>query len=257
MSSRRSRWAALAGAGLLALAVPLLGQTPSASAAACSTSSGVSVVVGASVGCAPGHPSSALAALQAAGHSVTMVARFPGAVCRIDGTPAADPCVVMPPSSAYWSFWTATRGGTWRYASSAVAAYHPAPGTVVGFAFGSGAPPAAAPPPAPRPAPTTPRPTPSHTPTTHGTTHATTRPGPTARVSQTPGSGATVSTAPPSASPAGTGPSASAPTALGPTREASAATPLPGSGALSAGIGAGLVLGLVAAAAYVVRRRRV
>src|SRR5262245_43595678 len=50
----------------------------------------------------------------------------PGFICRLGSTafrhgaqfPTAheDPCVVTPPESAYWSYWTAGRGGnTWSY----------------------------------------------------------------------------------------------------------------------------------------------
>ncbi len=64
----------------------------------------------------------------------------------------------MPPGDAYWAFFHAKRGGSWVYSSSGVASYDPAPGTVVGFRFGSGQKPRVAPP-APTktsaPAPTT------------------------------------------------------------------------------------------------------
>ncbi len=150
---RLTRWAGLAAATVVAAAGPIVGVASPASAAACSgTGSGVTVVVGSSVDCAGGVPATALAALRAAGHSTVMVSRIPAALCRIDGVPASDPCVVMPPSSAYWSLWTATRGGSWVFASTGVGSDHPAPGTVVGFAFGAGDPPAVRPP-APAPAP--------------------------------------------------------------------------------------------------------
>lgn len=128
-----------------------------ATAAACSGTSGVTVVVestaGTSTRCAPGDPASAWAALTGSGHGVTPVQRFPGAICRIDGYPASDPCVNMPPSSAYWAFFHASRGGSWTYSQVGAASYDPAPGTVVGFRFGSGSAPST-PPPAPDAAPT-------------------------------------------------------------------------------------------------------
>jgi len=65
---------------------------------------------------------------------------------RINGYPSSDPCVRMPPAGAYWAFFHAKRGGSWVYSSSGVASYDPAPGTVVGFRFGSGQKPRVAPP---------------------------------------------------------------------------------------------------------------
>ena len=134
----------LALAGLVVAAAP-------ASAAACSGTSGVTVVVdtGSSVStkCASGDPSSALKALTSAGFSVTYPQQYPGSVvCRINGYPSSDPCVRMPPGDAYWAFFHAKRGGSWVYSSSGVASYDPAPGTVVGFRFGSGQQPRVAPP---------------------------------------------------------------------------------------------------------------
>ena len=134
----------LALAGLVVAAAP-------ASAAACSGTSGVTVVVdtGGSVStkCASGDPSSALKALASAGFSVTYPQQYPGSVvCRINGYPSSDPCVRMPPGDAYWAFFHAKRGGSWVYSSNGVASYDPAPGTVVGFRFGSGQQPRVAPP---------------------------------------------------------------------------------------------------------------
>ena len=88
----------LALAGLVVAAAP-------ASAAACTGTSGVTVVVdtGASVStkCASGDPSSALNALATAGFSVTYPQQYPGSVvCRINGYPSSDPCVRMPPGLA-------------------------------------------------------------------------------------------------------------------------------------------------------------
>ena len=140
-----ARLGTVVGTLVLAVGVPVLGPVAPASAAACTGTSGVTVVVGSTVGCAPGDPSSALAALTAAGHTTTMVERLPGVLCQVDGSPSS-PCVVMPPSSAYWSFWVATRGGRWSYASTGLTTYRPAPGTVVGVAFGAGSPPPVAPP---------------------------------------------------------------------------------------------------------------
>ena len=136
--------AGLALAGLVVTAAP-------ASAAACTGTSGVTVVVdrsgSTSTRCASGDPSSALKALTAAGFAVTYPQQYPGSVvCRIDGYPGSDPCVQMPPGDAYWAFFHAKRGGSWVYSSSGVGSYDPAPGTVVGFRFGSGQQPSIAPP---------------------------------------------------------------------------------------------------------------
>ena len=161
----------LALAGLVVVAAP-------ASAAACSGSTGVTVVVdtGSSIStrCAGGTPDSAWDALTSAGFTVTRVDTFPGAICKIDGFPQTA-CLRMPPGNAYWAFFHAKRGGSWVYSSSGAKSYDPAPGSVVGFRFGSGQQPGIAPPaatrtstptptktaPKPRPKPTTaaPRPT--------------------------------------------------------------------------------------------------
>jgi hypothetical protein len=156
--------AGLALAGLVAAAWP-------ASAAACSGSTGVTVVVdtggSTSTKCASGDPSSALKALTSAGFSVTYPQQYPGSVvCRINGYPSSDPCVRMPPGDAYWAFFHAKRGGSWVYSSSGVASYDPAPGSVVGFRFGSGQQPGIAPPAAtktstPTPTKTTSKPKPT------------------------------------------------------------------------------------------------
>ncbi len=180
-----ARLAGAAAASGLALAGLVVAAAP-ASAAACSGSSGVTVVVdtGGSIStrCASGDPGSALGALKAAGFSVEYPQQFPGSVvCRINGYPGSDPCVRMPPSSAYWAFFHAKRGGSWVYSSNGVASYNPAPGSVVGFRFGSGQKPGIAPPAAPKtsaPAPTktTPKPKPKPKPPTTKPKPATTAP---------------------------------------------------------------------------------
>jgi hypothetical protein len=169
------RLAGAAAACGLALAGLVVAAAP-ASAAACSGTSGVTVVVdrGGSVStrCASGDPSSALSALKGAGFSVDYPQQFPGSVvCRINGYPSSDPCVRMPPGNAYWAFFHAKRGGSWVYSSTGVASYNPAPGSVVGFRFGSGQQPGIAPPaptktsaPAPTKTTAAPKPTPKPTP---------------------------------------------------------------------------------------------
>ena len=211
----------LALAGLVAAAAP-------ASAAACSGTSGVTVVVdtGGSIStrCASGDPSTAWKALTAAGFGTTPVQTFPGALCQINGYPDTS-CVRMPPASAYWAFFHAKAGGSWTYSSSGVASYNPSPGTVVGFKFGSGGQPGIAPPSAPatsKPAPTTakPKPTtaaPKATSKPAATTPKTSTSGSTKATGSTQksGSGATTASAKPTATPTATASATASPTASG------------------------------------------
>ncbi|MDQ1477306.1 MAG: hypothetical protein QOE62_2535, partial [Actinomycetota bacterium] len=71
----------------------------------------------------------------------------PGYICRIGNqafrsgtqypTPAQDPCIVTPPSTAYWSYWYAPAGrNTWSYSSVGALGGHPQPGEVDLWAFG-------------------------------------------------------------------------------------------------------------------------
>jgi len=128
---------AATGAGAFSLA-------PTAHAAACGQSSGVTVVVdhgspgGTSLGCANGDPPSGLDALKKSGHGYTFMPRQPGFVCAIDAKP--DPCN-NGPANAYWSYWHARPGGSWGYASTGAASYNPKPGSIDGWSFGSGKPP--------------------------------------------------------------------------------------------------------------------
>jgi hypothetical protein len=147
-------------AGLAALILASTGLTaasPSpAQAAPCNGTSGVTVVVdftalggGVTVACAPGDPATGIAALQGGGFTVTGTKRWGLAfVCRVNGvpTPAAEPCVNTPPATAYWSYWHAPAGGSWTYSTVGAASYNPAPGTVEGWAFGSGGAPSIPPP---------------------------------------------------------------------------------------------------------------
>jgi hypothetical protein len=136
----------------LALAIVLIAFDPTpkaAQAAACTGTTGVTVVVdfaalggGVLVGCRLGDPPTGLNALTGAGFTVTGTARWGLAfVCRINGQPTAatEACVNTPPASAYWSYWHAVPGGAWTYSATGASGYDPAPGTVEGWAFGSGA----------------------------------------------------------------------------------------------------------------------
>ncbi|MEU7480785.1 hypothetical protein AB0A63_32755 [Lentzea sp. NPDC042327] len=117
-----------------------------ASAADCA---GVKVVVdftalggGVQTGCAPGDPATGLAALTGAGFTYSFVPRQAGFVCRINALP--NPCTA-PTTSAYWSYWHASPGGSWAYSSAGAGSYDPAPGSVEGWAFGAGTAPGATP----------------------------------------------------------------------------------------------------------------
>ena len=186
--------AGAAAASGLALAGLVMTSAP-ASAAACSGTSGVTVVVdtggSVSIRCAPGDPSSAVKALTGAGYSVTYPQQYPGSVvCRINGFPESDPCVRMPPADAYWAFFHASRGGGWTYSSSGVSSHDPGPGTVLGFRFGAGQQPRVAPPEptaTSAPAVTTTKPQPTSAPRTTASAPAGTR----APRSTSPGAAAT------------------------------------------------------------------
>jgi hypothetical protein len=152
--------------------LPGFAPTPTQVAEAAERCDGVWVVVeAAALGgpnttrCAPGRPSSGLAALEAAGHRYSFVPRIPGMVCTIDGRP--DPCNGAP-SDAYWSYWHAEAGGTWTYSTRGAGSRTPPPGSVEGWAFGAGDPPRTPPPsnaPAPEPTATSsPSPTPTSSP---------------------------------------------------------------------------------------------
>lgn len=152
----------LAAAGSI---VPLV-----ASAAACSGTAGVTVVVdfdnGATrVGCAPGDPSSGYDALRKAGFTITNVqdGRNGAALCSIDNVPDHI-CTGMPPTSAYWAYFHVVEG-EWKYSNTGGGSYNPKPGTVEGWHFrGSPSdPPGIAPPGAP--STSTPKPTPKPMPT--------------------------------------------------------------------------------------------
>jgi len=242
------RLAGVAAATGLALTGLTVAAAP-ASAAACSGTSGVTVVVdtGGSIStrCASGDPSSAWKALTAAGFGTTPVQTFPGALCQINGYPETS-CVRMPPASAYWAFFHAKAGGSWTYSSSGISSYNPAPGTVVGFKFGSGGQPGIAPPapkatskPKPttaKPKPTTsapkattsaPKSTPKPTSKTAATSHTTSSTGKATSAAKT--SGATSTAKAPSASPSATASATASPTASGavsatPSDSASAST---------------------------------
>ncbi len=278
---RRPSLAALAVA--LALALGVIGADPGPTSAwssgACPGATGVTVIVDfTAVGgdvemrCAPALPRTGLDALAAAGFAVTPVTIQPAFVCRIDGLPGPgdESCSTTPAATAYWSYWTAPRGGTWRYSPVGAAASRPVAGTVEGWSFVTGNTPKApsvAPPPI---APATPVPTPQATPQPTATPAVRATVVPTARPSMQPTGTPTTTTVPPEtatslASPsdsASTRPTASESASSSPvTVEPAAAAPPTSSPAEPSGAGPmGTLLGIAAVAAVggaaVVARRR-
>jgi len=163
---------ALVTLGPVAIAPSASPAAATASSGACTSSTGITVVVdmtafgdGVHVRCAPQPVSSGYEALTKAGFTIQGTAQFPGLLCRIDGrpTPAEDACQKAPPADAYWAYWHAPRGGSWTYSTSGAGSRKPPPGSVEGWAFGDEAVPGVDPP-DPPPSTTTTRP--SSTPTT-------------------------------------------------------------------------------------------
>jgi hypothetical protein len=223
-----------------------------ADAAGCSTAAGVTVVVdfaslggGVVVTCYQGDPPSGLAALQS-GFDVTPTVRWGFAfVCRINGKPAADPCFDTPPANASWSYWHAQPGGSWSFSSVGASSYNPAPGTVEGWAFGSGSQPSIAPPALPPPPPPPPtQPVQSATQTrTPGPADATTPPQTSAgQVPPEPSQTASVTPI--------------AVLTASPSRDPSAAGDPPGRFPVGAVAGGALVVALATAAGVIAWRRR-
>jgi hypothetical protein len=189
--ARRSAWRLVVALSTLALApASLLGAPPAGAATtgACPDASGVTVVVdfhelggGIVVRCAGSSVRSGAEALAQAGFTVTEPLRTPGFVCRIEGKPGADreACVDTPPTSAYWSYWRADRGGSWTYSSQGASATRPA--QVEGWSFALDRSATAVPPPGIAPPPLPPPPTSalsrSAPPPTTVAGHAATNPG--------------------------------------------------------------------------------
>lgn len=108
----------------------------------CKNSDGVTVVVdfqdlggGTVVRCAHGSQSTGLSALKNAGFKITGTNRWGDAfICRIEGKPGADdePCIDTPPTSAYWSYWHSSNGGSWKYSDSGVTNRTPPKGSFEG-----------------------------------------------------------------------------------------------------------------------------
>jgi len=135
----------LGGAGLV---VPLVASAPSASAATCSSTSGVGVVVdfdelggGVRSSCVAGGGGQLASQLfPSAGHPLTYAQRQPGFVCRVNAVPASDPCVNTSPDDAYWSLWVSDGdpGSAWRYAGAGATSLRVSDGQLVAFHWNQG-----------------------------------------------------------------------------------------------------------------------
>lgn len=111
----------------------------------CTGGSGVTVVVdfqelggGTVVRCAPGSQSTGLSALKNAGFRIAGTNRWGESfICRIQGRPGPDsePCIDTPPTSAYWSYWHSSNGGSWKYSQSGVTNRTPPQGSFEGWSF--------------------------------------------------------------------------------------------------------------------------
>ncbi|XVX18980.1 hypothetical protein ACQP1U_11605 [Actinomycetota bacterium] len=124
----------------LSLAAAGIGMAAPAQAdsTGCTGTEGVTVVVDKALSCAKGDPTTALDALKAAGHEVTPVSTFAGAICQIDGKPEGADCTKMPAADAFWGFYTAEADQAWGFAPKGANEVDPAPGSAIGFSFGDG-----------------------------------------------------------------------------------------------------------------------
>ena len=247
----------------------------------CTDATGVTVVVdfqelggGVVVRCFP-HPTSSstgLSALQDAGFTPTGTARFGlGFICRIEGKPVAadEACIDTPPATAYWSYWSAPNGGSWKYSDLGVSNHKVILGGFEGWSFAKDKTSATVPPPrvAPRHAITSPTPSPAQSqpkpPTqTPQPAHSTPAATPGASTSSVPSASAGATAPAAGATTSGSTPSGGAGVAAGaasgPPISYSVARHESGNGSASGSI-AGLALviaALGAAGAIALRRRR-
>ena len=143
---RRARSRVLALFLLLGLMVaPALVAAPAqAEGSFCTGDKGVNLVVdygalggGVEQSCAQdGAGQTAAKLFQDAGHQLTPVGEFPGAICKVDGKPADIACAKMPPADAYWGLYV-KKGKGWDYAPKGADALKTADGDYVGFAWQS------------------------------------------------------------------------------------------------------------------------
>lgn len=141
-----TRLRALAAVLLLGGFIPL-SSPASAAGGACTSSSGVTVVVnfgtlggGTVVRCAQ-TSGNGLDALRAAGFTIEGTQQYGNAfVCRLDGKPAAstESCRTTPPIDKSWRYFYASNGGAWKYSQSGVSSRTVEQGGFEGWSFGEG-----------------------------------------------------------------------------------------------------------------------
>jgi LPXTG-motif cell wall-anchored protein len=162
----------------------------------CTGVTGVTVVVdfhelggGVVVRCFPPATSSTtgLDALTGAGFSVTGVAGLGESfICRIEGKPTAaqEACLQTPPATAYWSYWYAPNGGTWKYSDLGLMSHRVILGGFEGWSFSYHKTASTVPPPGVAPEHPVVAPKPSPTPSTEPSTERTTS-APSSRATST------------------------------------------------------------------------
>lgn len=227
---------------MTATTVALGAASAPSGAAACSSSSGVSVIVdfgsaggGVQTACvAGGADVPADQVIASAGFALTWVSRQPGFICRINGVPTTDPCVNTPPPDAYWGiFWSDGKDGTWHYSDFGATGLQVPGGGYIGVSWQSGTrrePGQAA---TAHPVVTaTPTPTPTAEPTSAPTTSGTTAPtnSPTKNPTKNPSKNPTTSptrtpTKQPTSPPTSTGTTSPPTTPVSPTESSSTTTP--------------------------------
>ena len=140
----RAPRSAIIGIGIAGvLSASLLHAQPVAAAeGACTTATGITVVVdfqdlggGISTRCVTSKVENGFQALTAAGINFQTATRAPGFLCKIAGLPTTEQCIQPAPTTAYWSYWLANRGGNWCYSSLGAGNILPPPGSVQGWSF--------------------------------------------------------------------------------------------------------------------------
>lgn len=136
-----------AAATVLVAAAGVVGAPSPAVAAACTSDSGVTVVVdfhelggGVDQDCVADQ-GQADDLFRAAGHTLENV-RGQAFVCRVDGLPSAEQeaCARTPPSDAYWGLWWSDgTDGTWTYSSQSTYALDVPDGGAVAFSWNGSA----------------------------------------------------------------------------------------------------------------------
>ncbi|RYB96146.1 hypothetical protein EUA06_00735 [Nocardioides glacieisoli] len=188
----------------------VVGLAPAAEAATCTSSGGVSVVVdyrelGGSIltACAPdGGGKSATAIVASVGVTLTYASRQPGFVCRVNGQPAADPCVNASPADAYWGLWWADGAkASWTYSSYASGSLTVPAGGSVGWSWQQDRASSGAAPPGVAPPVQSSTPTATPTPTSSPSSSPTSSPSASSSPSATPTAGGGSQSSSPSSSP--------------------------------------------------------